>query len=131
LHPEHITPDGALHKCKHGTDKHDHTGAGYYGLYLNDNRPAGFYGSHRGMPTVNWSYGGKDSLDPIEWEQIKADIAKSNAEHNEAKAKKQKEGAKAAVQRWEQAQPCKTHPFTFIRKAYAHTVLEWPETRFF
>lgn len=117
--PEHVHPDGRLHRFNAGGKRGDDSG--WYVLHL-DGIPAGVFGCWRLGITETWCNKAESDMTVMEREAHRQRIKVMQARREAEQAAAHAAAASEAARRWQDAQPCTTHPYLSAKGVKPHGV---------
>jgi putative DNA primase/helicase len=106
--PDHIEPDGVIHRFSTSGRRGDDSG--WYALHL-DGVPAGSFGCWREGLQSTWCSKAENTLTPAEREAHRTRVKAMQAQREAEQVQRQQEASQTATARWNAATPATEHPY--------------------
>ena len=106
--PDHIEPDGVIHRFSTSGRRGDYSG--WYALHL-DGVPAGSFGCWREGLQSSWCSKTESSMTPAEREAHRTWMKSMQAQREAEQVQCQQEASQTATARWNAAAPATGHPY--------------------
>ena len=119
--PDHIEPDGKIHRFS--TNEHAGDAAGWYVLHL-DQIPAGAFCCWRSDVNEKWCYKSLDSMTKQEKRDYDQTVKTITSQRKKEKEGRQAEARKEAERIWNLAKDVASHPYLSRKGVEAHGVRE-------
>ena len=115
--PDHIYPDGEIHRFS--TDARRGDDSGWYAFHL-DGVPAGSFGCWRGQMQSTWCSKAENALTPGEREAYGQRMKAIQVQREIDQLQRQDEASLTAAVRWDSATPATEHPYLASKGVQPH-----------
>lgn len=115
--PDHIEPDGAIHRFSTSGRRGDDSG--WYALHL-DGMAAGAFGCWREGLQSSWCSKSDGDMTPAEVQAHRQRIKAMQAQREAEQTQRQQEASQTATARWNAATPATEHPYLRLKGIQPH-----------